>query len=124
MSNDSPHGALISSEDVEGTKVYSTTNREKIGDVDHVMIDKKSGRVAYAVMTFGGFLGLGQDHYPVPWAALEYDEDLGGYITGISEDQLKNAPNFDDQSWSNRDWETRIHHHYHLPIYWEGQGYI
>lgn len=58
------------------------------------MIDKVLGRVTYAVMSFGGFLGLGHSHYPIPWGALKYDTKLDGYVTGISEQQLKDAPAF------------------------------
>ena len=90
-----PNHQLISSEDVEGTNVYGPDNT-KVGDIDHLMIDKVSGRVTYAVMSFGGFLGLGHSHYPIPWAALKYDTGLGGYRTGITEQQLKDAPAFSD----------------------------
>ena len=81
-------------------------------------IEKVSGRVAYAVMSFGGFLGLAHSHYPIPWSALKYDTALGGYRTGITEGQLKDAPAFSDDSWTDRDWETRTHQHYRTPTYW------
>lgn len=112
-----PNRSLISSEDVQGTKVYGT-NAEHIGDIDHLMIDKSSGRVTYAVMSFGGFLGLGHSHYPLPWAALKYDPKLGGYVTGVTEAQLKDAPAFSDDAWANRDWEKTVHQHYRVPPYW------
>src|SRR3954469_16118889 len=67
-----PNHQLISSEDVEGTEVYDLAGKN-IGEVDHLMIDKMSGRVAYGVISFGGFMGLGHSHYPVPWGALKYD---------------------------------------------------
>src|SRR5438132_5295840 len=86
-----PNHQLISSEDVEGTNVYDLKGN-KIGEIDHLMIDKVSGRVTYAVISFGGFLRLGHSHYPVPWAALKYDSKLGGYITGITQEKLKDAP--------------------------------
>ena len=91
-----PNHQLISSEDVEGTNVYDTKGT-KIGDIDHLMIDKVSGRVNYAVMSFGGFIGLGHSHYPIPWNALKYDTKLNGYVTGITEEQLKDAPAFSDE---------------------------
>jgi len=112
-----PNHHLISSEDVEGTNVYGP-GKEKVGEIDHLMIDKASGRVTYAVMSFGGFLGLGHSHYPVPWAALKYDTALGGYRTGITEQQLKDAPAFSDDSWGDRNWETRTYRHYDVPTYW------
>jgi hypothetical protein len=79
---------------------------------------KVSGRVTYAVMSFGGFLGLGHSHYPIPWAALKYDTNLGGYRTGITEGRLRDAPEFSDDSWEDRDWEARTHEHYGVPGYW------
>jgi sporulation protein YlmC with PRC-barrel domain len=112
-----PNHQLISSEDVEGTNVYDMKG-SKIGDIDHLMIDKISGRVSYAVMSFGGFIGLGHSHYPIPWAALKYDKKLGGYITGITEQQLKDAPAFSDDSWSDRSWEAQTYKHYNATPYW------
>ena len=66
-------------------------------------------------MNFGGFLGLAHNHYPIPWSALKYDTALQGYRTGITEGQLKDAPEFSDDSWSDRDWEARTHQHYGAP---------
>ncbi len=114
-----PNHRLISSEDVNGTAVYGLRGETKIGDIDHLMIDKLSGRVTYAVMSFGGFLGLGHSHYPIPWAALKYDPAIGAYRTGITEDQLKDAPEFSDDSWEDRGWETRTHQHYGAAAYWQ-----
>jgi hypothetical protein len=113
----STSGFLISSNDVQGTTVFGTGD-EQIGEIDHLMIEKVSGRVAYAIMSFGGFLGLSHSHYPIPWAALKYDTTLGGYRTGITESQLQNAPQFSDDSWSDRAWESRTHEHYGVPGYW------
>lgn len=114
-----PNHQLISSEDVQGTNVYDASGN-KMGDIDHLMIDKVTGRVTYAVMSFGGFLGLGHSHYPLPWSALRYDTTKGGYVTSVTEQQLRDAPEFsDDESmWANRDWETRTHQHYNAQPYW------
>ena len=73
-----PNHQLISSEDVEGTEVYGPDSKN-MGQIDHLMIDKGSGRVAYAVMSFGGFLGVGHSHYPVPWGALTFDTTAGRF---------------------------------------------
>ena len=81
-------GNLIGSDKVEGMAVYGAYDR-KIGSIERVMIDKISGRVSYAVLGFGGFLGLGNDHYPLPWQSLKYDTRVGGYRTGVTEDQLR-----------------------------------
>ena len=84
--------SLIGSDKVEGTAVYGA-DHEKIGSIERVMIDKISGKVAYAVLSFGGFLGMGEDYYPVPWATLKYDTKLGGYVLGLTRDELEQAPN-------------------------------
>jgi PRC-barrel domain protein len=112
-----PDRRLISSEDVQGTEVYGAGDKA-IGEIDHLLIEKVSGRVTYAVMSFGGFLGLGHSHYPIPWAALKYETNLGGYRTGVTEGQLRDAPEFSDDSWEDRDWEARTHEHYGVPSYW------
>ena len=80
--------SLIGSDKVEGTAVYGADG-QKIGSVQRVMIDKISGKVAYAVVSFGGFLGMGEDYYPMPWANLKYDTNLGGYRVGVTENQLR-----------------------------------
>ena len=108
---------LISSENVQGTNVYSRDGT-KIGEVDHLMIDKPTGRVPYAVLSFGGFLGLAHSHYPLPWGALRYNKALGGFETNVTEAQLKDSPDFSDDAWASRDWEQRVHSHYGVPPYW------
>jgi hypothetical protein len=92
---------------VEGSAVYGAGGN-KIGSIERVMIDKLSGKVSYAVLSFGGFLGIGDDHYPLPWQSLKYDTNLGGYVTGITEAQLQNAPKYsNDNSWNWSDHPTR-----------------
>ena len=96
-------GNLIGSDKVEGTAVYGADN-QKIGSIQRVMIDKTSGKVSYAVLSFGGFLGIGDDYYPLPWQSLKYDTNLGGYSTGITANQLKGAPKYsNDNSWNRND---------------------
>lgn len=69
------------------------------------MIDKMSGKVSYAVLSFGGFLGIGDDYYPLPWQSLKYDTSLGGYVADVTEAQLKGAPKYrEDSGWN---WMTR-----------------
>jgi hypothetical protein len=70
--------SLIGSDKVEGTSVFGA-DETQIGSIERVMIDKRSGKVSYAVLSFGGFLGIGDDHYPLPWESLKYDTNLGGY---------------------------------------------
>ncbi|MGJ4888818.1 PRC-barrel domain-containing protein [Bradyrhizobium sp. HKCCYLRH3099] len=106
MLDASEYGNLIGSDKVEGTAVYGADDT-KIGTIERVMIDKLSGRVSYVVLGFGGFLGLGNDHYPLPWQSLKYDTRLGGYVTGVTEDQLRGAPKYaDEREWNWGDVAT------------------
>ena len=84
---------LIESDRVEGTTVYNA-NGDDLGTIKRLMIDKVSGRVAYAVMTFGGFLGIGEEEHAIPWAKLIYDTNLGGYRTDLTVDELQRSPAF------------------------------
>ena len=107
---------LISSTKVEGTAVYNRQG-ERLGTVASFMVDKRTGQVAYVVLSTGGFLGLGQAYHPVPWSLLSYDEERGGYVVQITTSMLSGgpsyrpdtAPNFDDQ------YGRRIDDYYRLP---------
>lgn len=98
---------LIASNKVEGTAVYGADS-EKIGRIENVMIDKFSGQVAYAVLSFGGWLGMGHDHYPLPWAMLKYNENLGGYIVNLTKDRLEAAPKYHD----GKAWDREVDVYY------------
>ena len=101
---------LISSEKVEGTAVYDRKG-DKIGSVHHLMINKYTGQVAYAVISFGGFLGIGAEYHPIPWRLLDYDEEVGGYVVDLDREQLKKAPHFAENrepNWSDRAYIARI----------------
>ena len=82
---------LIASDRVEGTAVYSPEG-EKLGHISSFMVEKRSGQVRYALLSFGGFLGIGNDHYPIPWSMLSYDTDKGGYVVNLTKEVLDNAP--------------------------------
>lgn len=84
---------LIASNKVEGTAVYNPEG-EKLGSIYNFMVDKESGQVEYAVLQFGGLMGIGSNYYPVPWAALEYDEEEGGYVIDIDKEFLEDAPHY------------------------------
>jgi PRC-barrel domain len=112
--------SLIGSDKVEGTNVYRS-NGDKIGSIERIMIDKQSGKVGYAVMSFGGFLGIGHDHYPVPWSLLTYNTRLGGYEVNISDQQLKGAPSYandNDWDWEDRKRAQQVYDYYRVPPYW------
>jgi len=86
-------GDLISAEKVIGTSVYNAKG-DDLGTIHDLMIDKREGSVAYAVMSFGGFLGIGEKYHPLPWDVLTYDESKGGYNIDLTEEQLRSAPSY------------------------------
>lgn len=108
---------LIGSDKVEGTAVYDRDGT-RIGTIHNFMVDKRSGKAEYAVMSFGGFLGMGQTYYPLPWQMLDYDTDLGGFRVEMDEEDLDHAPSFraggepefDDQ------YGRQVHSYYGLGI--------
>ncbi|HLG84927.1 MAG TPA: PRC-barrel domain-containing protein [Bradyrhizobium sp.] len=114
---DREFGNLIGSDKVEGTDVYGA-DQTKIGAIKRVMIDKVSGKVSYAVLSFGGFLGIGDDYYPLPWPSLKYDTNLGGYVTGLTEAALKGAPKYNDEhalNWADPGTARSIDDYYAQP---------
>jgi sporulation protein YlmC with PRC-barrel domain len=105
---------LISSEKVDGTAVYDMKG-EKLGSIHHLMIDKFTGHVEYAVMSFGGFLGIGENYYPIPWRKLTYDTRLGGYRVDLDRTRLDHAPAYavsNQPDWSDRAYRTRINEYW------------
>ena len=108
---------LISSRRVEGTPVYNRSD-QRLGSIHSVMIDKKTGRVAYAVLSFGGLFGIGEQVHPVPWEVLNYDVDLDAYVIDIAREQLENAPTLRlDQAErpQSRDYEDVTGYYSKLP---------
>lgn len=106
--------SLISAGKVQGTPVYNTDG-ESLGELYDVMIDKTSGRIAYALMSFGGFLGIGERYSPLPWNSLKYDTRQGGYVVGISKEVLKRGPSVgpgEEPPWSDRQYGDALHEHY------------
>jgi hypothetical protein len=111
---------LIGSDKVEGTPVYRS-NGERAGTIERVMIDKMTGKVAYAVMSFGGFLGIGEDYYPLPWSLLTYNPRLGGYEINVSAQQLQDAPRYskhESWDWSDRGRDQSVSDYYGVGPYW------
>jgi len=112
-------GSLIAASKVEGTSVYNTQG-ESLGSIYDVMLDKRSGQVAYAVMSFGGFLGMGESYHPLPWKVLTYDVDMGGYVIDLDKDQLRGAPYYetrDSANWQDPAYARSIDDYYGVPPY-------
>ena len=117
MPDEKPHD-LIGSDRVQGTGVYRSSG-DKIGHIVRIMIDKRSGQAAYAVMNFGGFLGLGQESYPLPWSLLSFNQKLGGYEVNVTDDQLRQAPKLmSDDKFDMGERSIRIDEYYGVPPYW------
>lgn len=112
-------GALISSDKVEGTAVYDPAGNS-LGSIHSVMIGKTDGKVAYAVLSFGGFLGIGTDYYPIPWAQLRYDTAQHGYVALLTKEQLEGAPRYEtapDWGTRNAGWQADVDRYYRGPAF-------
>ena len=110
---------LISSDKVVGTAVYNSQG-EHLGSIYNIMVDKISGQVAYAVMSFGGFLGIGESYHPLPWRILKYDVRQGGYVVDLDRRRLEGAPSYsttDLPNWSDPAYGHRIDDYYGVPPY-------
>jgi hypothetical protein len=111
---------FIESDRVEGAPVYGA-NDGYIGTIKRLIIEKTSGRIVYAVVAIGGFLGLKEETHTVPWGKLSYDTNLGGYRTDITESELREAPDFskgDRFADPDREHERTLHDHYRQAPYW------
>ena len=111
--------SLIAASKVNGTDVYNP-HGEKLGSIDDVMIEKRSGQAAYAIMSFGGFLGIGEKFHPLPWSTLNYDDRKSGYVVNLDKKMLENAPTLDPDDafeWTP-DYGRRIDKYYGAPTYW------
>jgi sporulation protein YlmC with PRC-barrel domain len=104
---------VISSDRVEGTAVYNESG-DKLGSIDDLMIDKRSGQVRYAVLEFGGFLGMGTDRYPLPWNVLKYDTSREGYVVPVDKAQLERAPRYpeNDRPEYTGDYGRKVNDYY------------
>jgi sporulation protein YlmC with PRC-barrel domain len=101
---------LIAGSKVTGTDVYNK-DAENIGKIHDVMVDKRSGQVAYAVMSFGGFLGLGENYHPIPWHLLTYSPALDGYVVNLTRMQLEGSPSYAqgvDPDWNNESYGSDL----------------
>lgn len=112
---DSPH-SLIASDRVEGTVVYNRAG-DRLGTIERVMIDKLSGQVQYAVLSSGGFLGIGETYHPLPWNLLTYDPSQGGYVVDLDRAGLQSAPSYsgaNEPNWADREWRQSLGKHYKI----------
>ena len=112
--------SLIETSKVQGTSVYNPQG-EALGVIDDVMLNRRTGQAVYAIMSFGGFLGVGSEYHPIPWAKLKYDKNFGGYVVDIEPRVLEGAPAYAAGAtprWGEREYEEGLHSYYHVPPYW------
>lgn len=112
---------VLSASTIIGDKVINAKG-ENLGDIKELMIDLDSGRVAYAVLSFGGMLGMGDKLFAIPFKALNLRPDRDNFMLDVDKDRLKNAPGFDKNNWpstADRKWGTEIHSYYDQKPYWE-----
>lgn len=104
---------LVAADRVEGTEVYNPEG-EKLGEVKNLFIDKVSGQAEFATMSFGGFLGVGEKRHPIPWDALTYDPERGGFVVDIDKEVLKGAPAYDDMLMDEpeQEWREEVRTYY------------
>jgi hypothetical protein len=111
---------LISTAKIAGSNVENTKG-EKLGHIEEIMIDKLTGRVDYAVLKYGSFLGLGGKLFALPWSVLRYDPQRDAYVVGIPDERLKNAPCFDAEAWPDMGdpiWGKGIYDYYGSTAEW------
>jgi sporulation protein YlmC with PRC-barrel domain len=119
----SGHTSAIRAKQVIGTKVADPAGN-KIGTIEDIILDKQSNSILFAVVGFGGFLGIAEKYHPIPWAALDYDPDAGGYVVNYSKDQLQAAPCGSIDELTSDDgmlFRDRTYDYYNVPRYWEGR---
>ena len=117
MADSSVNHENVRASNVTGTNVYNPQG-EHLGHVDDIVIGKRDGRVKYAILSIGGFLGIGEEYHPLPWPELDYSQDLNGFVIDRSREQLEGAPRFtagNEPDWMDRAYGERIHGYYGLP---------
>jgi sporulation protein YlmC with PRC-barrel domain len=119
---DGPGPQLMGANTLDGNEVYNRQN-EDLGDIKEIMLDMKSGKVGYAVLSFGGFLGMGEKLFAVPWNALKLDTENKRFVLDVAKDKLKDAPGFDNDDWpdmADQTWAKEIHSYYGTKPYSDG----
>jgi sporulation protein YlmC with PRC-barrel domain len=117
---DGPGPDVMAASTLDGNKVMSSDG-EHVGKISDIMLDVRGGRIAYAVLSTGGFLGIGDTLHAIPWSALTLDTDDKCFVLDASAERIKNAPGFDKDNWPSMvdmQWGTSVHQYYNRPPYW------
>lgn len=116
-----PGPEVMAADTLQGDKVVNRQG-ESLGEIEHIMLDVPTGRIAYAVLSFGGIMGIGDKLFAIPWSALTLDADRHCFILDMDQDRLRNAPGFDKDHWpsmADRTWGEQVYAYYNLRPYWE-----
>jgi uncharacterized protein YrrD len=115
------HRRVLSAGTLTGTTVRNPQG-DDLGKIEEIMLDQPSGKVAYAVLSFGGFLGMGDKLFAIPWKALSVDQERDEFVLNVKPEVLEDAPGFDKDNWpdfADPQWGEQIHAHYGSTPYWE-----
>jgi sporulation protein YlmC with PRC-barrel domain len=107
MPTSTGHTTAILASKVKGTSVFNRQG-EKMGHIEDIMLDKTNGQIKFAVLGFGGLLGIGEKFHPVPWSSLDYDDNYGGYVVPMTQEQLEVAPSYDIEELTKGDGQGHI----------------
>ncbi|HYD80470.1 MAG TPA: PRC-barrel domain-containing protein [Paucimonas sp.] len=116
-----PGPEVMAARTLKGDKVVNMQG-EDLGEIEDIMLDVPSGRVAYAVLSFGGILGMGEKYFAIPWSALTLDADRECFVLDIDPERLKNAPGFDKDHWpsmADPTWASEVYSYYNARPYWQ-----
>lgn len=124
VDSDKRYRSVMGATTLAGDSVRNSAD-EKLGKIKEIMIDVPSGRIAYAVLSFGGVLNMGNKLFAVPWSLLTLDEDEKEFILDVPKDRLEHAPGFDKDNWpdmADQVWGTQIHDYYDAEPYWDTES--
>lgn len=116
-----PGPEVMAADTLQGDKVVNLQG-EDLGEIEHIMLDVPSGRIAYAVLSFGGVMGIGDKLFAIPWEALTLDADRHCFVLDIDQERLRNAPGFDKDHWpsmADRNWGEQVYSYYNKQPYWQ-----
>ena len=116
-----PGPEVMAASSFEGESVVDTRG-DTVGEIEEIMLDVRSGRIAYAVMSVGGFLGIGEKYFAIPWRAFTMDTDNHRFVLDVDRERLANAPGFDRDHWpsmADETWALKVHTYYTTRPYWE-----
>jgi sporulation protein YlmC with PRC-barrel domain len=119
-----PGPRLMGADTLIGNDVHNHKD-EDLGDIKEIMLDVPNGRIAYAVLSFGGFLGMGDKLFAVPWEALKLDTENERFVLNVEKDRLESAPGFDPDRWpdmADPTWQNEVHSYYGTEPYYSNDG--